>query len=157
MSELNSLLGFDFGTSRIGVAAGHTLTGSASELPPLPARDGIPNWSQLDALIKEWKPDALVVGIPINMDNSISEMARRARKFANRMRERYHCQVFLCDERLSTREAKAIHQSRGGGANYRKESVDGIAARLILESWFSSEHHIDSQTPLEKLYESTHS
>lgn len=152
MNRYNSVLGFDFGTSRIGVAAGQSITGTASELPPIAARDGVPDWSLLNSIIDEWKPDALVVGIPLNMDGSISEMARRARKFANRMSERYQRPVFLCDERLSSAEAKEIHHRRGGSHNYKKESVDGLAACLILESWFNSGTLMDSQTPLEKLY-----
>ncbi|WP_020679298.1 Holliday junction resolvase RuvX [Marinobacterium rhizophilum] len=146
-------LAFDFGTTRIGVAVGQTLTGTATAIAPVSARDGIPDWSQIDRVVQEWSPDALVVGIPLNMDGSISDMARRARKFANRLHERYRLPSYLMDERLSTREAKAIHHAAGGGNNYKKESVDGIAAQLILESWFASEQRIPSQSRLEDLYD----
>ncbi|UTW10554.1 Holliday junction resolvase RuvX [Marinobacterium rhizophilum] len=146
-------LAFDFGTSRIGVAVGQTLTATATAIAPVSARDGIPDWNQIDQIVQEWSPDALVVGIPLNMDGSISDMARRARKFANRLHERYKLPSFLMDERLSTREAKSIHRAAGGGTNYKKESVDGIAAQLILESWFSSEQRIPSHSRLEDLYD----
>jgi len=146
-------LAFDFGTTRIGVAVGQTLTGTATAIAPVSARDGIPDWSQIDQIMQEWSPDALVVGIPLNMDGTISDMARRARKFANRLHERYRLPSYLMDERLSTREAKAIHHAAGGGHNYKKESVDGIAAQLILESWFASEQRIPSQSRLEDLYD----
>ncbi len=146
-------IAFDFGTSRIGVAVGQTLTGTATALAPIQARDGIPDWPQLDRIMTEWTPDALVIGIPLNMDGTISDMARRARKFANRLHERYKYPCFLMDERLSTREAKQIHRDAGGGSNYKKESVDGIAAQLILESWFSSDQRTPSQTRLEDLYD----
>ncbi len=150
--QSQQVLGFDFGTTRIGVASGQTLTMSTTELPPVNAREGLPNWQQLDAIIKEWQPVILVVGIPINMDDSISEMARRARRFANRIQDRYQLSCFLIDERLSTRDAKQIHYSRGGGNNFRKESVDGIAAQLILQSWFNSDIRIPSHSRLEDHY-----
>ncbi|MBY4678354.1 Holliday junction resolvase RuvX [Marinobacterium arenosum] len=152
-NDFAQLLAFDFGTGRIGVASGQALTGSSTALPPLAARDGVPDWSRIDAMIAEWKPDALVVGVPLNMDGTISEMARRARKFANRLHERSKLPCFLVDERLTTAEAKEIHFARGGGSNFRKESVDGIAAQLILESWLQSDRRIPSHTRLEDLYD----
>ncbi len=152
-ADCQQALAFDFGTGRIGVAVGQAMTGTATPLSPISARDGIPDWTALDPLIDDWAPDALVVGIPLNMDGSISEMARRARKFANRLQERYRRPCYLIDERLSTREAKRIHHAAGGGNNYRKESVDGIAAQLILESWFATTDRIPSHTKLEELYD----
>lgn len=151
--DFQQVLGFDFGTSRMGIAYGQSITGTATALPPLAARDGIPDWDKLSAVIDEWKPQAIVVGIPLNMDGTISDMARRARKFANRLHERYKVPVFLMDERLSTSEAKEIHFAAGGSSNFRKESVDGIAAQLILESWFNSGSRIPSHTRLEDLYD----
>jgi putative Holliday junction resolvase len=112
----------------------------------------MPDWPQLDATLAEWQPDALVVGIPLNMDGTISEMARRARKFANRIQDRYQLPCFLCDERLTTAEAKRIHLDAGGGTNFKQESVDGIAAQLILEDWFNSPDRIPSHTRLEDIY-----
>ena len=147
-----TVLGFDFGTTRIGVAVGQSLTGTAAPLPPLAARDGIPHWPALEQLINEWQPAALVIGIPLNMDGSISDMARRARKFANRLQERSKRPCYLMDERLTSAEAKQISLSRGGSHNFKQNSVDGIAAQLILESWFASDQRIPSETRLEDLY-----
>ena len=152
-SLVQTAIAFDYGTSRIGVAAGQSVTQTASALPPINARDGQPNWDDVAALIQSWQPDALVVGIPLNYDGSISEMAYRARKFANRLHERYKTPVFLMDERLSTREAKSIHFAQGGSDNFKQESVDGIAAQLILESWFGCDTRIPSQTRLEEIYD----
>jgi len=146
-------MAFDFGTGRIGVAYGQSLTGTSQALSPVNARDGIPNWQQLDQLVSQWQPNAMVVGIPLNMDGTISDMSRRARKFANRLHERYKCPCFLMDERLSTAEAKEIHFAAGGSNDFRKESVDGIAAQLILESWFSTEQRIPSHDRLEDYYD----
>ncbi|SFF85155.1 Holliday junction resolvase RuvX [Neptunomonas qingdaonensis] len=146
------VLAFDFGTRRIGLATGQSITFTTLALPPLPAKDGTPDWGMLDKTIKEWQPDTLVVGIPLNMDGTISEMSRRARRFANRIQDRYQRPCYLMDERLSTAEAKEIHFAQGGGTNFRKESVDGIAAQIILESWFSSTQRIPSHTRLEDIY-----
>ena len=147
------VLAFDFGTRRIGIATGQPATETTLALPPIIARDGTPDWPALDKTIKEWQPATLVVGIPLNMAGSISEMARRARRFANRIQDRYPIPCYLVDERLSTAEAKEFHFSQGGGTNFRKESVDGLAAQIILESWFGSTLRIPSHTRLESLYD----
>ncbi|TVM05598.1 Holliday junction resolvase RuvX [Vreelandella aquamarina] len=131
------VLAFDFGTRRIGVAVGNELLKSARELTPLPARDGIPDWNQLARLVEEWQPDLFVVGLPLNMDGSESAMSTRARKFGNRLHGRYGKPCTLVDERGTTREAKQIAHASGHRGNYREDSVDGIAAVLILEGWFA--------------------
>ncbi|MBF8222560.1 Holliday junction resolvase RuvX [Halomonas sp. 328] len=131
------ILAFDFGTRRIGVAVGNELIHSARELEPLPARDGIPDWAQVTRLVEEWRPDLFVVGLPINMDGSESEMSTRARKFGKRLYGRYGKPCELVDERGSTREAKAIAREQGHRGNYREEGIDGLAAVLILEGWFA--------------------
>ncbi|WP_286236687.1 Holliday junction resolvase RuvX [Neptuniibacter halophilus] len=152
-NSIEQVLAFDFGTTRIGVAAGQSVTASASPLPPVRARDGIPDWEQLDAMINEWQPHALVIGIPLNMDGTLQDLSHRARKFANRLHERYKTPCFLMDERLSTVAAKEIHFAAGGSNNFKKESVDGIAAQLILESWFNCDIRIPSHTRLEDAYD----
>lgn len=131
------ILAFDYGTRRIGLSVGNELLRSARELDPLTARDGIPDWQRVEALLKEWQPDLLVVGLPLNMDGSESDMSTRARKFGNRLHGRFGKPVEMVDERGSTREAKAIAREAGHRGNYREESVDGIAAVLILEGWFA--------------------
>lgn len=133
-----SLLAFDYGLKNIGVAYGQSITGTATELPPVPARDGIPNWEQLGKLLKEWQPQLLLVGLPLNMDDSESELSQRSRKFANRLHGRFGLPVELFDERLTTRLAKEEARERGHRGNYATAPVDSIAARLLLESWFNS-------------------
>jgi len=130
-----TLLAFDYGTKNIGVACGQTLTGSANELPPLKANDGVPNWEQVARLLKEWQPDCVLVGLPLNMDGSPSELSTRARKFGNRLHGRFGVRVEMVDERLSTYTAKGEVMARGGSRDYKNHPVDSIAARLILESW----------------------
>lgn len=129
------ILAFDFGTKRIGVAVGQEITGTATALPVLPAKDGIPDWERLTRLIAEWQPDAFLVGSPLNMDGSQSEMAARARKFCNRLHGRFHKPCFNMDERLSTFEAKSQIMSLESFQG-QTISLDSMAAKLILESWF---------------------
>lgn len=139
------ILAFDFGTRRIGVAVGNELLASASALEPLPARDGIPDWNVVTRLIEEWRPDLFVVGLPLNMDGSESEMSLRARKFGKRLYGRYGKPCEMVDERGSTSEAKAIAREAGHRGNYREEGVDGLAAQLILEGWFASNEGLPSR------------
>lgn len=133
------VLAFDYGTRRIGVAVGNEMLGSATALAPLPARNGIPEWQQIGQLLNEWQPDLLVVGLPLNMDGTESDMSRRARKFGNRLHGRFGKPVEVFDERGSTRAAKRIARDAGHRGNYRDDGVDGIAAQLILESFFADD------------------
>ncbi|WP_198138761.1 Holliday junction resolvase RuvX [Erwinia typographi] len=133
-----TLLSFDFGTKSIGVAIGQQLTGTARPLPALKAQDGTPDWSKIEALLKEWQPDRVVVGLPLNMDGSEQLLTARARKFANRIHGRFGVQVDLHDERLSTVEARAELFERGGFRALSKGSVDSLSAVIILESWFEN-------------------
>ena len=133
-----TLLAFDYGTKNIGVAYGQTVTATAREIPPLKAQDGVPNWDSVQALLKEWQPDLILVGLPLNMDDTESELCARARKFANRLTGRFGVKVELVDERLSTFAAKEEAAERGHRGNYGQAPIDSIAARLILESWLNA-------------------
>ncbi|NVK37146.1 MAG: Holliday junction resolvase RuvX [Gammaproteobacteria bacterium] len=142
-NKYQSIMAFDFGTKRIGIAMGQRVTESANGIGCINARDGIPNWEQLDQLVKEWQPDAFVVGLPINMDGTPSEMSRRANKFSNRLNARYGKPNFTIDERLSTFAAKEEAKSQGHKGHYKSDPVDALAAQFILESWFN-EHPLDA-------------
>ncbi|WLS79674.1 Holliday junction resolvase RuvX [Erwinia pyri] len=133
-----TLLAFDFGTKSIGVAIGQQLTGTARPLAALKAQDGTPDWNKIEALLKEWQPDRVVVGLPLNMDGTEQPLTVRARKFANRIHGRFGVQVDLHDERLSTIEARAELFERGGFRALSKGSVDSLSAVIILESWFEN-------------------
>src|SRR5690554_3133292 len=124
------ILGFDFGTRRIGVAVGNELLASARQLEPLSARDGIPDWATVAQLVEEWQPDLFVVGLPLTRDGAEQEMSVRARKFGKRLFGRYGIPCEMIDERGSTREAKTIAREAGHRGNYRDDGVDGIAAVL---------------------------
>lgn len=136
-SDYQRVLGFDFGTKRIGVASAQAITGTASPLGPVPARDGIPDWAKLDALLAEWKPEALVVGLPLNMDDSESELSHLARKFARRMFARYQLPVFMCDERLSSHSARGLLMDLKGQRRGKLPSLDSTAAVFIAEAWLA--------------------
>ena len=129
-------LAFDFGTKSIGCAVGQSITGTAQALPAFKAQDGIPNWDAIEKYLKEWKPDVVIVGLPLNMDGTEQELTLRARKFANRLQGRFCVNVQLQDERLTTTEARSEIFDRGGFRALKKGKVDGISACLILESWF---------------------
>ncbi|MEO9653976.1 Holliday junction resolvase RuvX [Marinomonas sp.] len=133
---VNSVLGFDFGTSRMGAAIGQSITGTARPLAPLKAKDGIPNWDEIAKLVDEWQPDAFVVGLPLDMDGTENEMCQRARKFAKRLHGRFNRPYFMMDERLSSYEAKGQVIAQGGHRNFKENSVDGLAAQMIVETWF---------------------
>ena len=129
-------LAFDFGTKSIGCAVGQSITGTAQALPAFKAQDGIPNWDAIEKCLKEWKPDIVVVGLPLNMNGTEQDLTLRARKFANRLQGRFGVNVQLQDERLTTTEARSEIFDRGGFRALKKGKVDGISACLILESWF---------------------
>lgn len=134
-----TVLAFDFGTNSIGCAVGQSITGTAQGLAAFRAQDGIPNWEEIEKIIKEWQPDQLIVGLPLNMDGSEQALTLRAKKFANRLHGRFGIPIALHDERLTTVEARSEIFERGGYKALKKGKVDSISACLILESWFENQ------------------
>jgi putative Holliday junction resolvase len=132
-----TVMAFDFGLSRIGVATGNCLLGTTTPLPVLRAKDGIVQWAELEALVAEWRPDLLVVGEPLNMDGSPSDLSARAEKFARRLHGRLGLEVVLVDERLSSFEAKSTSREQGHRGDFRRQPVDSLAAELILKTWLA--------------------
>ncbi len=126
------ILAFDYGTQKIGVASGNSLLGTATPLKALPCKNTQPNWDDIAALLKEWEPEGLVVGLPLNMDGSESESTARAKKFANRLKGRFGMKVWLVDERLSTREAR-----ERTGIRQADNRVDSMAAVIFAEGFLS--------------------
>lgn len=128
------MLAFDYGLRTIGVAVGNALLGSASALTTLAARDGVPDWERVRRLLEEWKPDLLLVGLPLNMDDTPSDMSVRAERFARRLTGRFGIASEMMDERLSSFEARSLVDDY---AQY--VALDSIAACLILQSWFAAQ------------------
>lgn len=138
-----TVLGFDVGSHWTGVAVGQTRTGTASPLDSIRVRQGKPDWERIRRLIDEWRPQRLVVGLPTGMDGTPHAMTETARRFARQLEGRFHLPVELADERLTTREAWQIAESRGS-RHLEKPEIDGIAAVLITESWLAGQKGGDS-------------
>ena len=128
------LLGFDYGTHKIGVAVGQPLTGTASPLETLGLVRQKPDWERIARLLKEWNPQALIVGHPFEMTGREADNAAGAKRFARQLHGRFHLPVHMADERLTSREAWA---RLGTEAGKDPTKVDSYAAKLILETWFN--------------------
>lgn len=130
------IMAFDFGTQKMGIAVGSSLIESATPLDLVSMKDGIPHWDSLLKLIQQHQPNLLLVGLPLNMDDSESELSARARKFARRVRHQTNIETWMVDERLTTREARDEldkYQSQGRG---KRLNADSLAAALLIESWY---------------------
>ena len=136
------ILAFDYGTKRIGVASGDTLTGTARALTTLEAKNETSLWPAIDKLVREYQPAQLVVGLPWNMDGTPTLLTDASRAFGAELQSRYHKPVALVDERLSSREAEAqLRDARAAGIKKRRNThadVDMIAAKILLEQWLRS-------------------
>lgn len=132
-----TVLGFDFGERKIGLAVGQSVTGTATPLTTLPATHGQPDWQRVAALIGEWRPQALVIGLPLHMDGSESDITTAARRFGRRLHGRFGLPVHEVDERLSSEAARArIAEQREAGRKRSKHGDrDAMAACLILEDY----------------------
>jgi putative Holliday junction resolvase len=130
-------LSFDYGTKRIGVAVGNTVSVSATALDTITVKNEQPDWTHISKLIEEWQPDALIVGKPIQMDESDNPVTPKARRFGNRLHGRYQIPVHHVDERLSSH--MALSEIREAGYNHRRSRglVDSYAAREILQTFLN--------------------
>jgi len=131
-----TVMSFDYGTAKIGIAIGQSISSTAEPLTIIKAKDGIPNWSQITDLIESWEPNFLVVGLPYNIDGSDSKLLQRSLKFANRLNGRFNIPTFGIDERLSSEAAKEKYKI-GNPKNTVRKEIDDVAAQIILETWFS--------------------
>ena len=137
---MHTLLGFDFGKQRIGIAVGQSITGTATALRTLCSHNGKPDWEAITSLVEEWRPTALVVGLPLHADGSDSNMTSAARKFARQLEARYRLPVHTMDERLSSHAARQLQQE---GRHGTQAGIDAAAAMIILQNWLESEHGHD--------------
>jgi len=135
-----TLLGFDFGRQRIGVAVAQELIGQASPLETLRSVGNKPDWTSIQRLIDRWKPDALVVGIPLEMDGSEQEMTLAARRFVRQLEGRMGLPVFGADERLSSIAATGMAFESGRSARRGRVVVDDLAAKVILDAFMAESH-----------------
>ncbi len=130
-------MAFDFGLRHIGIAVGSTETALAQGLGFVSARDGEPDWEEIDRRIKEWDPVQLVVGLPLNMDGTAQPMTRRARRFGRALAGHSGLEVIFRDERLTSQEAKAAIFATGGFRALKRDKgrIDSLSARIILEEY----------------------
>ncbi|SDC00391.1 Holliday junction resolvase RuvX [Acinetobacter boissieri] len=135
-NSVNSIMAFDFGTQKMGMAIGQSRIQSSTPLAQFPMKDGIPQWEQLLKIVKEWQPELFLVGLPLNMDDSESDLSLRARKFARRLRHQTNIETYMVDERLTTRSAREQlegYQKQGRGKTL---SADSLAAAILIENWY---------------------
>lgn len=128
-----NVIGIDYGVSKIGVAVGNTQTSSSSPLEIITKTKSGINWPQLEAIIKEWKPQVVIIGQPFNMDGSESEMMKEVKLFSDILKERINIKIEFFDERLTSFEAKQMDTSG--------KPIDDLAAKIILDGWLSNNVH----------------
>jgi len=132
---MDRALGFDYGQQRIGIAVGQQITGTATAICTVQSRHGKPDWDTISGLINEWRPDTLVVGLPLHADGQESGISLAARKFARQLEGRYRLPVHTMNEYLSSHAAAELQeQDKQAG----KVGVDAIAARVILQNWLET-------------------
>ncbi|AEG31098.1 Holliday junction resolvase RuvX [Thiomicrospira cyclica] len=137
-----SILGFDYGLARIGVAVGQTISDTASPLCVLRNQDGQVDWKDISLLIQEWQPVGLVVGLPLRLNGDEQAFTQNARKFAQRLGGRYNLPVFLIEEQLSSIAAEQRLQVTDKTAkksrNNRDMLLDAHAAQILLSNWLET-------------------
>lgn len=141
-TPIETVIGLDFGVHKMGIALGNTLTQTAQPLMQFAMNNGQPNWQQLLDLIQEWQAHKVVVGLPLNMDGTESELTLRAKKFARRLNHQLQsqhikCPVIIADERLTSREAKNLAWEYGL-IKRENDPIDKIASAILLGSWLRS-------------------
>lgn len=143
MSAAGNIMGFDFGTVRIGVAIGQQITHGARPLTTLKTRRGFPDWDAITSLVQEWHPILFVVGLPYYADGAPNKVTKAALHFSQDLQVRYQLPVKTVDEHLTSQEAKTyIKQKRIDGSRQAQQAIDAVAAAIILESWFSQQKTI---------------
>ena len=148
LSTDSTVLGFNVGTRRIGVAIGSAFGVGARALAVVDVRADGPDWSALDRLLKEWQPQGLIVGDPLTLEGEDQPNRKRAHAFGRQMQQRYRLPVLLVDERSSSVEAaRRFATERAEGRKRRRDAanLDAVAAAVIIERWLSAPH---DATPL---------
>ena len=136
------ILAFDFGLRRIGVAVGQATTQTASALKTV-SNGAEPDWAAVDRLVADWRPQALLVGLPLGAEGEETDMSKAARRFGSALGVRYDLNVEYADERLTSRAAEGrFAELRAAGHLRRKHAgqLDAISAQIILENWLQSAH-----------------
>jgi len=130
---IETVIGFDYGTSWIGIAVGQTLTAQARPLSAIKSFKRSPNWEAISLLLGEWKPQKLIVGLPTSDYSETKYMTDKASRFSRQLHGRFHIDTQLIDERLTTREAYTI--AIASRKRKSKSEIDSLSAVLITETW----------------------
>lgn len=133
-----TVLAFDFGEKRVGIAVGDFETRIAHPLTTVAAEDSRARFAAIEALIREWRPVWLVVGLPAHADGTEHEISRLARRFAQRLQGRFAIPAELVDERLTSVTAEAMLRETGARSRQRKAAIDALAAQEILRAFFAA-------------------
>ena len=131
-----TLLAFDFGTKRIGIAVGNSISATARPLTTINDEKNEVRFATIAALLKEWGPVALVVGLPCNDDGTPHEMTARCRRFANQLKGRFDLPTLLVDERYTSTAASSVLDTEGIHGRKQKSFIDQYAAQQILQAYF---------------------
>lgn len=134
--RMGTVLAFDFGLKRIGVAVGEWETRFSHPLDPIAEEANARRFSRIAALVAEWRPVELVVGLPLSLEGETHALTRRCRRFANQLHGRFDLPVRLVDERLTSAEAESRLREAGVHGARRRRAVDGVAAQRILDDYF---------------------
>ena len=132
-AAIETVIGFDYGTSWIGIAVGQTLTAQARPLSAIKSFKRSPNWEAISLLLSEWKPQKLIVGLPTSDYSETKYMTDKASRFSRQLHGRFHIDTQLIDERLTTREAYTM--AIASGKRKSKSEIDSLSAVLITETW----------------------
>ena len=124
------IVAFDFGTKKIGVAVGQTSTYTSSPLQVISSKDNKVKWNEIMILLDEWNPELVIVGKPLNMDGTDSEIMKEVEKFYQKLKSIYDAKFEYIDERLTTFEARQILEEK------KFETVDANAAKILIDNWF---------------------
>ncbi len=129
---LEIVLGFDFGTKNLGIAVGNLLTETAQPISILKVTNNQPNWDEIQKILTDWQPDALIVGMPYTQDGTETEHIKIIRKFMNRLHGRFGLPVFEIDEAYSSSQSEQFLKPSQKG---KKGNLDAISAAIIVERW----------------------
>ena len=135
MQSAQTILGFDFGERHIGVAVGNTITAQAQALMTLHVESNAARLAAVEKLVAEWQPAGFVVGQPEHADGTPHEVAHLAKKFGNRLQEKFRLPVAYVNETLSSAEASRMLAARGIKGIAQKLQIDAVAAQVILQSY----------------------
>lgn len=130
-----SVLGFDYGGKRIGIATGQTLTGTSTPLITLNQVQGNPDWVSIQKLIDEWQAQALIVGMPYYADGSENTMTTRVKQFCYELEKRFNLPVYTVDESHSSLQAEEIVKENTKINQHNKHEIDKMAAAIIVQRW----------------------